>query len=134
NQGNKLFIYTNLNAPNYRVVSADFDNPNPKNWKDIIPETQNVLNIGTGGGKLFANYLKDATSLIQQYDYSGKLERDIELPAVGTASGFSAKENDKELYYSFTSYVYPPSIFKYNITTGESIEYKKAGVDFDSSL
>jgi len=134
NQGEKLLIYTNLNAPNYRVVSTDINNLDPKNWKDIIPETENVLNIGTGGGKLFANYLKDATSLVQQYDYNGKLERSIELPAVGTASGFTAKKNEKELYYSFTSYVYPPSIFKYTINTGESVEYKKAGVDFDPSL
>jgi len=133
-QGDKLFIYTNLNAPNYRVASTDINNLDAKNWKDVIPETENVLNIGTGGGKLFANYLKDATSLVQQYDYNGKLERSIELPAVGTASGFTAKKDDKDLYYSFTSYVYPPSIFKYDIASGESKEYKKAGVDFDPSL
>src|SRR5690606_16479662 len=134
NQGDKLLIITNLDAPNNRVVSADINKLDPKNWKDIIPETENVLNIGTGGGKLFANYLKDATSLVQQYDYDGKLERTIELPAVGTASGFSAKLNDNNLYYSFTSYVYPPSIFEYDIASGESKEYKKAGVDFDPSL
>ncbi|WP_221410200.1 prolyl oligopeptidase family serine peptidase [Albibacterium bauzanense] len=134
NQGETLFIYTNLNAPNYRVVSTSIDNLGIENWKDIIPETEDVLNVSTGGGKIFANYLKDATSLVQQYDYSGKLERNIELPAVGTASGFSAKENETELYYSFTSHIYPPTIFKYNINNGESSEYKKAGVDFDPSL
>lgn len=134
NEGESLLIYTNLNAPNYRVVRADLSNLNPASWKDIIPETENVLNIGTGGGKLFANYLKDATSLVQQYDYSGKLERSIELPAVGSASGFNAKQDDKELYYSFTSYIHPPTIYKYDIQSGESSEYKKAGVDFDPSL
>lgn len=134
NEGESLLIYTNLNAPNYRVVRAELSNLNPASWKDIIPETENVLNIGTGGGKLFANYLKDATSLVQQYDYSGKLERNIELPAVGSASGFGAKEDDKELYYSFTSYIHPPTIFEYDIQSGASTEYKKAGVDFDPSL
>lgn len=130
----KLLIYTNLDAPNYRVATTDINNLNPESWSNIIPETENVLNIGTGGGKLFANYLKDATSLVQQYDYEGNLERTIELPSVGTASGFSAKDNDTELYYSFTSYIYPPTIFKYDIASGSSEEYKKSGVKFDPSL
>lgn len=134
NEGDKLFIYTNLDAPNYRVATTDINNLSPDNWIDLIPETENVLNIGTGGGKLFANYLKDATSLVQQYNYEGELERTIELPSVGTASGFSAKNQDSELYYSFTSYIYPPTIFKYDIASGNSEEYKKAGVQFDPSL
>jgi prolyl oligopeptidase len=134
NQGDKLFIYTNLNAPNYRVVTTDFSNLSPSNWTDLILETENVLNIGTGGGKLFANYLKDATSLVKQYSLDGNLERNIELPGLGTASGFSAKKSEKELYYTFTSYVYPPTIFKYEIESGASNVYKKAGVKFDPSL
>ncbi|MFB5944395.1 prolyl oligopeptidase family serine peptidase [Albibacterium sp. RHL897] len=134
NQGDQLLIYTNFDAPNYRVVTTDINNLDPSNWKDLIPETENVLNIGTGGGKLFANYLKDATSLVQQYNYDGELERTIELPSVGTASGFSAKSEDTELYYSFTSYIYPPTIFKYDIASGASEEYKKSGVEFDPSL
>lgn len=134
NQDDQLLIYTNFDAPNYRVVTTDINNLDPSNWKDLIPETENVLNIGTGGGKLFANYLKDATSLVQQYNYDGELERTIELPSVGTASGFSAKSEDTELYYSFTSYIYPPTIFKYDIASGTSEEYKKSGVEFDPSL
>lgn len=129
--GDKLFLYTNLNAPNGRVVTVDIGNPSPTNWVDLIPETENVLNIGTGGGKLFANYLKDATSYVQQYDRSGKLERTIELPSVGSASGFGAKLNASELYYTFTSYVYPATIFKYDIASGQSELYKSSGVDFD---
>lgn len=134
NQGNKLYIYTNLNAPNYKVVTTDLSKLNPSNWTDLIPETENVLKIGTGGGKLFANYLKDATSLVQQYDLEGKLERNIELPGLGTASGFNAKEKETELYYTFTSYVYPPTIFKYEIGSGASNVYKESGVKFDPSL
>ena len=133
NQGSKLFIFTNQNAPNYKVVTVDASNPGPENWKDLIPETDNVLNVSTAGGKIFANYLKDATSLVLQYDMDGNLERNVTLPGVGSASGFYAKKSEKELYYTFTSYIYPPTIFKYIIANGQSIEYKKSGVKFDPS-
>ncbi|NGM72794.1 prolyl oligopeptidase family serine peptidase [Sphingobacterium sp. SGL-16] len=133
NDGSKLFIYTELNAPNGRIVTADFANPTPENWKDLIPETENVLSPSSGGGKIFASYLKDATSLVKQFDRKGKLEREIELPGVGTASGFGAKLGDKELYYSFTSYIHPSTIYKYDIATGKSEVYKASGAKFDPS-
>jgi prolyl oligopeptidase len=131
NVGSKLYIETNYNAPNKRVVTVDAANPKPANWKDLIPETKNVLNATTGGGKIFANYLKDATSLVEQYDMSGRKERSITLPSVGTAGGFGTKKEEKETYYTFTSYIYPPTIFKYDIATGKSTVFKKAGVQFD---
>lgn len=131
NDGDKLFIQTNLGAPNNKVVVADAANPTPDRWQDLIPETEYVLSAATGGGKIFAHYLKDAVSLVQQFDYAGSMERSIELPGVGTAAGFSAKAADKELYYTYTSYVFPPSIFKYDIASGRSELYKKSGVDFD---
>lgn len=131
NEGSKLFIYTNLNAPNGRVVTVDAAQPEVENWKELIPETDNVLSPSTGGGKLFANYIKDAVSMVLQYDRNGKLEHQIALPGLGSASGFSSKESEKELYYSFTSYVYPPTIFKYSVVTGKSEVFKKAGVDFN---
>lgn len=134
NIDSKLYIFTNLNAPNYKVVTVDASNPSPENWKDLIPETENVLSVNTAGGKIFATYLKDATSLVMQYDMDGKVERTVTLPGVGSASGFSAKKSEKELYYTFTSYIYPPTIFKYIIASGQSIEYKKSGVSFDPSL
>lgn len=130
----KLILYTNLNAPNGRLVSVDAATPDPSNWVDLIPETENVLSPSTGGGKIFAHYLKDATSLVMQYNLEGQLERTIELPGVGSASGFSAKQSENSLYYSFTSYVYPPTIFKYDIGSGESELYKASGVNFDPSL
>jgi prolyl oligopeptidase len=133
NEGSKLYIYTNLDAPNYRVVTVDASDPSAGNWKDLIPETENVLQVSTGGKKIFANYLKDATSMVMQFDMDGNLERTVTLPGVGTASGFSAKKDEKELYYTFTSYIYPPTIFRYIIGTGQSLEYKKAGVAFDPS-
>ncbi len=133
NEGSKLFIYTELNAPNGKVVTADFANPTSANWQDLIKETDQVLSPSTGGGKIFANYLKDATSLVKQYDRSGKLERDIELPGVGTAAGFGAKFKDKDLYYSFTNYVNPGTIYKYDIASGKSEVYKTSAIKFDPS-
>ncbi len=134
NDGNKLIILTNLYAPNYKVVTADAANAKPIFWKDLIPTTQNVLTANTGGGKIFAEYLKDATSYVEQYSMDGKLEHAITLPGLGTASGFSARMEETELYYSFTSYVYPPTIFKYNIASGISTVFKKSGVQFNPDL
>lgn len=130
-KGSKLYIYTNDQAPNYRLVAVDAKNPTKANWKDVIPETENVMQISTAGDKLFASYLKDATSLVVQFDMDGKKEREIALPGIGTASGFSGKKDDKELYFTFTSYVFPSTVFKYNIGSGQSEIYKKSGVNFD---
>jgi len=132
NDGSRLIIQTNLNAPNDRIVEVDFANPAPERWKDIIPETDNALQgVSTAGKKLFVNYLKDASTLIKQYDYHGKLEREVVLPGKGTAGGFGGKIVDKEVYYSYTSFTYPTSIFKYDIVSGKSALYEKPKVDFD---
>ena len=131
NEGSKLFIYTTLNAPNGRIVTVDAAQPLAANWKELIKETQNVLSPSTGGGKIFANYIKDAVSMVLQYDRNGKLEHTVELPGIGTANGFGSKKEEKELYYIFTSYVYPTTIFKYNVESGKSEVYKKTNVDFD---
>ncbi len=132
NVGNKLYIFTNLKAPNFKLVTVDASDPKTENWKDLISETQNVLDISTGGGKIFAEYLKDATSLILQYSYDGKMEHSIQLPSVGSTYGFGTKKYEKETYYTFTSYIYPPTIFKYDIASGKSEIYKKSGVGFAS--
>ena len=132
NEGGKLFIETDLNAPNKRIVTVDVNNPKPENWKDFIAETENVLSPSTGGGYFFANYMKDAVSVVKQYDYSGKLVREIKLPGVGTAGGFGGKKKEKTLYYSFTNYITPGSIFSFEPATGTSAVYQKPKVDFDS--
>ena len=132
NEGSKLFIETDLNAPNKRVVTVDVSNPKVENWKNFIPETQNILSPSTGGGYFFANYTKDAVSLVQQYDYSGKLIREIKLPAVGTAGGFGGKKEAKILYYSFTNYTTPGSVFSFEPKSGKSEIYQKPKVDFKS--
>lgn len=132
NDGTKLFIDTDLNAPNKRIVTVDVSNPKPENWKDFIPETENVLSTTTGGGYFFANYMKDAVSVIKQYDYSGKQVREIQLPGVGTAGGFGGKKEEKTLYYSFTNYTTPGSIFAFEPNSGKSEVYQKPKVDFKS--
>lgn len=131
NVGSKLYIMTNLDAPNRRVVTVDASNPGPENWKDFIPETENVLTPSTGGGTFFAKYMVDAVSKVLQYDYNGQLIREVELPGVGSANGFGAKKEEKELYYSFTNYVTPGSIYKYNIETGTSELFRKPSIDFN---
>ncbi|RTY85693.1 S9 family peptidase [Flavobacterium sp. RSP15] len=132
NEGGKLFIETDLNAPNKRIVTVDVKNPKPENWKDFIAETENVLSPSTGGGYFFANYMKDAVSVVKQYDYSGKLVREIKLPGVGTAGGFSGKKKEKTVYYSFTNYITPGSTFSFEPATGTSAVYEKPKVDFNS--
>lgn len=130
----RLYIVTNLNASNRRLVYTEVNKLSPDNWKTVIPETQFPMSISTCGGKLFVKYLKDAVTEVRQYNLRGAEERKIELPGLGTASGFSGKEEETELYYSYTSYIYPPTIFKYNIETGESTLYKKSGVKFNPDL
>lgn len=131
NVGSKLYIMTNLNAPNQKIVTVDASNPTPENWKDFIPETENVLSPSTGGGYFFAEYMIDAVSKVLQYDYEGKLIREVELPGIGSAGGFGAKKEETELYYSFTNYVTPSSIYKYNIKEGTSELYRKPNIDFN---
>lgn len=132
NIGTTLILETNLNAPNKRVVTVDISNPAPENWKDLIPETEHVLNVSTGGNYIFASYMVDAISKVLQYDYQGNLIREVELPGIGTVGGFGAKKEEKELYYNFTNYVTPGSIYKYNIETGATELYQKSKIDFDS--
>ncbi|OIQ23400.1 prolyl oligopeptidase family serine peptidase [Lacinutrix sp. MedPE-SW] len=131
NEGSKLFLVTNLNAPNKKIVTVDAANPTPENWKDFIPETENVLSPSTAGGYFFAEYMVDAVSKVLQYDYNGKLVREVKLPGVGSAGGFGAKKEEKELYYSFTNYVTPGSIYKYNIEAGTSKLFRKPTIDFN---
>ena len=132
NEGTKLFIETDWNAPKKRIVTVDANNPKPQNWKNFIAETENVLSPSTGGGYFFANYMKDAVSVVKQYDYNGKLVRQIELPGVGTASGFGGKKKENVLYYSFTNYVTPGSTFSFDAAKGTSAVYQKPKVDFNS--
>jgi prolyl oligopeptidase len=127
----KLYIETNQGAPNRRLVVVDAATPGKEHWKTLIPETKYPLTISTCGRKFFAQYLEDAVSRVYQYGLDGKKEKTIELPGLGTASGFGGKETEMETYYTYTSYVYPATIFKYDLKTGASSLYKASGVKFD---
>ena len=129
NKNKTFYLYTNIDAPNGRVVSVDLSSPNI--WKDVVSETENVMYPSSGGGNLFIRYLVDAKSQIMQFDLNGKIIREIELPAIGSAYGFSAKEDEDDLYYSFSSYTYPSTIFNYNIESGESNLYRQPEIDFE---
>lgn len=132
NKGSKFFLVTNLNAPNKRLVSVDFSSPKPENWKDVIPETENVLSVSLAGDYIFAKYIVDAVSKVKQYDYDGKLIREVELPGVGSTGGFSAKEEDKETYFSFTNYSTPGKIYKMDLDSGKYDLYWEPKIDLKS--
>lgn len=128
----KLYIETNLNAPNKKLMVVNaLTLVNRSTWEDLILESDNVLDLSKAGGYFFARYMKDAVSVIEQFDYSGKFIRKIQLPGLGTASGFSDKKNAKELYFSFTNYITPGTTYKMNIATGTSEVYLQPKVKFN---
>lgn len=128
NKKRTFYLYTNIDAPNGRIVSVNLSKPSI--WKDIVAETENVMFASSGGGDLFVRYLVDAKSQVMQYSLSGEIIREINLPSIGSAYGFNAKVDDKDLYYSFSSYTYPSTIFNYNIDSGESKLYRQPEIDF----
>lgn len=130
----KFYIITNYNAKNKRVMTASVSAPALKDWKELIPETDNVLNVTTGGKYIFAHYMKDAIALVKQYDLKGTFLRDIELPGIGSIFGFSGEDEDKELYFTFTNYVTPPTIYKYDLEKNKSLVYRRPVVNFNPDL
>jgi len=128
----KVLVYTNEDAPNFRVVLVDPNDPAKEKWATVIPEKPEVLSgAGTAGGYLFCNYLKDANTKIYQHRLDGTLVREIELPALGTAGGFGGKRDEKTLFYTFTSFTYPPTIYKFDPATGASEVFRTSEVKFD---
>ena len=130
NEGTTLLIVTDRDAPNKRIVTVDVNNPKPENWKNLIPETTQVLEPASCSGYIFAHYMKDAVSLVKQYDYSGKLLREIQLPGLGSADGFSGKKKDKKVYYTFTNYITPGTICSLEPHSGKSEVYLKSKCQF----
>ena len=130
-KGNTLYISTNYEAPNTKIVTVDASAPQQQNWKDLIAETENVLSPSTGAGYIFAEYMQDAVSVVKQYDYNGKLIRTVALSGIGSVGGFGGKKDAETLYYSFTNYVSPGTIYAYDPETGKSTLYRKPKVDFN---
>jgi len=133
NRESKLYLVTNLNAPNKKVVTVDARNPTQENWIDFIPETANVLSLNSGAGYFFAEYMVDAVSKVLQYDFDGSLVREVKLPGVGSSVGFGGKSDAKELYFSFTNYNTPNASYKFNPKDGTYVSYWKPTISFSSA-
>ncbi len=131
--GEKLYIVTNRNAPNQKLIVVNARKPHEKYWKDFIPEGKYVLSPTTGGGYFFARYIADVITKVIQYDMDGVNMGEIELPGLGTAYGWSGKKDQEVLYFSFTNYHSPSQIFSYNPKTKMSIKYWEPKIDFDSN-
>ena len=130
--GNTFYIFTNYDAPNKRLVKTSANKLNRNNWIDVIPESESVFSVSTGSGYFFARYLVDAISDIRQYNYNGDLIRKIDLPGLGTVSGFYGEKDQEELYFSFSNYYTPGSIYSFNPDNGEYDLYWKPKIEFNS--
>ncbi|WP_229628230.1 prolyl oligopeptidase family serine peptidase [Vibrio parahaemolyticus] len=127
-QDETLLLYTNLDAPNGKVVSY---NTQTEQWADVIAEQEQPLEISKGGGYLFATYMVDVLSKVKQFTYQGEWIRDVELPGEGTAYGLAGKKEETTLYYTFTNYVTPPTIFSFDVESGASTLYQESKAPFD---
>ncbi|MCW0219680.1 MAG: prolyl oligopeptidase family serine peptidase [Prosthecobacter sp.] len=135
NVGSVFYFRTDLEAPRYRVIAIDVTRPERKDWREIIPQTEDKLDsLSIVGGQLLCEYLKDARSDMRAFDLEGKLIRQIELPGIGTIGGFNGRRQDHETFYAFTSFTTPGAIYRYDIATGKSSLYRQPKVDFDGSV
>ncbi|WP_083322474.1 prolyl oligopeptidase family serine peptidase [Hymenobacter lapidarius] len=130
NVGGEVLVLTNYKAPRYRVVRIDPKRPQEANWHDVLPESTNKLeSVSHVGGRLIADYLHDASSQVKVYSELGQFQHDVQLPAIGTASGFGGRRADKVVYYAFTSFTYPTTIYKYDLATNTSTVFRAPKVD-----
>jgi prolyl oligopeptidase len=133
NDGDKLLVLTNYNAPKYKVIAIDINDYSQDKWSDFIPEKEGVLqSVSIVGDKIIAKYLKDAHSHVEIYDLSGKYLYDLELPVLGTVSGFGGKKTDSITFYTITSFTTPATVYKYNVYTNKSEKYQETKVDFNA--
>ncbi len=130
-KGDNIYLVTNHNAPNTKVVKVSISRPDVSNWQDLIAETENVLSPSTAGGYIFAEYMVDALSKVYQYDLEGKQVRTIDLPDIGNTGAFDGKSDDNTTYYTFSNYITPTSIYSLNIKTGDSTLFNKPKAKFD---
>lgn len=131
NIDDQLFVMTNLNAPNQRIVRVDIKNPTPENWKDVVVEgSSRIQGASIMNGKLFVEFLEDASDHIYRYSLQGQKEAEVKLPGIGSVT-FGGGKEDKEIFYSFTSFTYPTSIFKYSVSDNTSEIFRKPEIDFN---
>jgi prolyl oligopeptidase len=132
NSGDILLIMTNQDAPKWKLVRVDLSQPEKENWKVVIPEKEEVLqSVSVVGGKLLATYMKDAVSVAFIYDYEGNNPGDLSLPGIGTLAGISGKKEDNIAFYTFTSFTFPSTIYKYDVAKNTSEIFIQPDIDFD---
>ena len=131
-ENGRFLLLTDDGAKNSRIISMDPAHPQPENWTTVIAEKpENISSASAAGGKLFVSYLKDVTSRIYVHDMQGKLQREVKLPSLGSAGGFDGERTDKELFYTFTSITMPPTIYRYDIQSGQSTVFRKPELQFN---
>ncbi len=134
NDGPVFYFLTNLDAPRYRIIAIDTKRPARTNWRTIIAEKTDVLqSVSIINNQFVVRYLHDAHSRAFIHSMDGKLVKEIEFPTIGSVGGFSGERKDTEMFYSFTSFLYPTTIFNYDFKTGRSSVFKAPAVDFDPS-
>ncbi len=134
NDGTTFWVETDLAAPRRRLIAIDLTNPARSHWRELIPQAAETLQgVNVLNNQFVANYLKDARSQIKLFDLQGKLVREVELPGIGSVSGFDGKRDETETFFSFTGYTSPTTIYRYNVQTGESTVFRRPNVQFDST-
>ncbi len=131
NLDSTLYLVTDFNAPNKKIVTVNASNPTPKNWKDFIAETEYTMEPSIGSGYFFVEYMIDAISQVKQYDYKGKFIRELKLPGLGSIEGLKGKKEDKNLYFSFTNYYTPGTIYSFDAQSGRSQTYRQSKIAFN---
>ncbi len=127
-----FLVLTDIGAPRYRLVRIDLHRSAREHWHEVIPESEDYLrSVSSAGGKLFANYLRDAITKIYQFNLDGSAKTEINTPGLGNVEGFQGKKTDKLLFYTFTSFLYPPTIFTYDMVTGESSPFYETPLKYD---
>ncbi len=135
NDGPVLYVQTDLDAPRQRIVAIDLRDPAREKWRTIVPESEDVLQGATiVGGKLVTLYLKDASSRVRFYTLEGEPAGELELPGLGSVAGIAGKPDSPELFYAFTSFLYPTTIFRYDVDAGTNEVFQAPQLEgFDPS-
>lgn len=138
NVGDKLLVLTRRNAPNFKLVLIDPERPDESNWQIVIAEKLELLEgVALVGGKIIAQYLKDVTSRLYQFDINGKMEREIKLPTLGSVFDLRGSKESSEMFFGFDSFINPETFFKYDTAKGKldvfrRSEYKLSGDDYET--
>src|SRR5690606_23747663 len=128
----KFYVHSNMDAPNYRLIRLDPAHPGKENWEIVVPARDFLLQgVSKGGGFFLADYLDSATTNVYRYDSSGETDTAIDLPGPGTAGGFNGEPEDTVLFYGYTSFTYPTTIFEYDLKTGKSKVFYQPELKFD---